>query len=118
MNRDHLLYEARQEVLKMVAEGYAPPGPAPLYAGGRDLYAALKIGVWLMQQGGTISEHDRLIEDRLAHIISGGDLSTPQWVDERYFLDLEREMFVALAGTEKTQARIWHMVQTGKPLRN
>jgi 3-hydroxyacyl-CoA dehydrogenase len=118
MNRGHLLYEAKQEVLKMVAEGYTPEAPAHLYAGGRDLKATLKMGVWLMQQAGYISEHDRLIGDKLAHIIAGGDLSGPQWVDERYFLDLEREAFIELVGTEKTQARIWHMLEQGKPLRN
>jgi 3-hydroxyacyl-CoA dehydrogenase len=118
MNRDHLLYEAKQELLHMVAEGYVPDPPAQLYAGGRDLKAALKMGVWLMQQASYISEHDRLIGDKLAHIICGGDLSGPQWVDEQYFLDLEREAFVELARTEKTQARIWHMLEHGKPLRN
>ena len=118
MNRDHLLYEAKQEVLAMVAQDYTPPTPAQLYAGGRDLYATLKLGVWTMQQGGYISEHDTLIGDKLAYIIAGGDLSAPQWVDESYFLDLEHQAFMDLVRTEKTQARMWHMLQNGKPLRN
>jgi 3-hydroxyacyl-CoA dehydrogenase len=118
MNRDHLLYEAKQEVLTMVAEGYVPEPRAQLYAGGRDLYAALKMGVWMMLQGGYISEHDRLIGEKLAYVISGGDLSAEQWADEQYFLDLEREAFVELAATQKTQERIWYMLQNGKPLRN
>jgi 3-hydroxyacyl-CoA dehydrogenase len=118
MNRDHLLYEARQEVLMMVAESYVPPAPAQLYAGGRDLKAAVLMGVWMMQQAHYISEHDKLIGNKLAHIIAGGDLSGEQWVDEQYFLDLERKAFVELAGTEKIQARMWHMLQSGQPLRN
>jgi 3-hydroxyacyl-CoA dehydrogenase len=118
MNRDFLLYEAKQEVLQLVAEGYAPPTPPQLYAGGRDLYAALKLGVWMMHQGDYISEHDALIGQKLAYIIAGGDLSAPQWRDEQYFLDLERQAFVELVATEKTQQRIWHMLQTGQPLRN
>jgi 3-hydroxyacyl-CoA dehydrogenase len=118
MNRDRLIYEAKQEVLSMVAAGYGPPPPAQLYAGGRDLYAALKMGVWLMQQGGFITEHEALIGDKLAFIIAGGDLSAPQWVDEPYFLDLESRAFMELVATEKTQARMWHMLQEGKPLRN
>lgn len=118
MNRDHLLHEAKEEVLKMAAEGYVPPAPARLYAGGRDLKAAMKIGGWLMQQAGYITEHDMLIADRLAHIIAGGNLTGEQWVDEQYFLNLERQAFVELAATEKSQARMWHMLQEGKPLRN
>lgn len=118
MNRDYLLYEAKQEVLSMVAEDYVPPPPARLFAGGRDLYAALKMGIWLMEQGHRISAHDALIGDKLAYIIADGDLSGSQWVDEQHFLDLERRAFIELAGTEKTQARIWYMLDKGKPLRN
>lgn len=118
MNRDHLLYEAKQEVLSLAAHGYTPPAPAQLYAGGRNLKAALKMGVWLMQQAGYISQHDLLIGNWLAHIIAGGNLSGEQWVSEQYFLDLERRAFVELAATEKSQARMWHMLKEGKPLRN
>jgi 3-hydroxyacyl-CoA dehydrogenase len=118
MNRDQLLYEAKQEVLNMVAKGYVPPTPAQLYAGGRDLKAALKMGVWLMKQANYISDHDKLIGDKLANIIAGGDLTGSQWADEQYFLSLEREAFLELVATEKTQARMWHMLQSGKPLRN
>jgi 3-hydroxyacyl-CoA dehydrogenase len=118
MNRDHLLYKAKQEVLNMIASGYVPAVPAKLYAGGRDLKAALNLGVWLQEQAGYISQHDALVGDKLAHIIAGGDLSGAQWVEEQFFLDLERQAFLDLVATEKSQARLWHMLQTGKPLRN
>jgi len=39
-------------------------------------------------------------------------------VSEQYLLDLEREAFLSLCGDPKTQARIQHMLNTGKPLRN
>jgi len=50
--------------------------------------------------------------------MAGGDLSKPTWVSEQYILDLEREAFLSLCGEEKTQARMWSLLQTGKPLRN
>jgi len=118
MNRDFLLYEAKQEVLSMVNAGYVPPAPAKLYAPGRDVLAALNVGLWMMREGNYISDHDLLIGKKVAHIIAGGNLSEPAWVDEQYFLDLEREAFVELTKEEKTVARIWHMLQNGKPLRN
>ncbi len=118
MHRDHLLFEAKQEVLAMVADGYLPPPPVRLYAGGRDLFAALKIWVWSMRQAGWASEHDVLVAEKMAWVLSGGELSSPQWVGEEYFLGLERQAFAELAATEKTQARIRHMLETGKPLRN
>ena len=118
MNRDFLLHEAKQEVLTMVAQGYTAPAPAKLFAAGKDTLAALKVGVWMMQQSNYISEYDAFIGEKLAQIIAGGNLSAPQLVDEQYFLDLEREMFVELTKQPKTVERIWHMLQNGKPLRN
>jgi 3-hydroxyacyl-CoA dehydrogenase len=39
-------------------------------------------------------------------------------VSEQDILDLEREAFLKLLGTRKTQERIAHTLKTGKPLRN
>ena len=119
MNRDHLLDEAKREVLSMAADGYAPPPrEKSCYAAGRDVYAALHAGIFVMQQGAYMSEYDAVISTRLASILCGRELSAAQWVDEQYFLDREREAFVALAGEPKTVERIRHMLSTGKPLRN
>ncbi|MFN3309413.1 MAG: enoyl-CoA hydratase/isomerase family protein, partial [Anaerolineales bacterium] len=118
MNRSHLLAEAKREVLHLAADGYRPPLPEKIYAAGRDALAALRVGVYMMNQGGYITDHERLIGEKLAYVMCGGELSRPTWVDEQYLLDLEREAFLSLCGEEKTQQRLWHMLQTGKPLRN
>ncbi len=118
MNRDHLLWEAKQEALAMASEGWKPPAPARLYAGGRDLYAALQVAVWSLEQAGYASAHDAHIARKIAYVLTGGDSSAPQWLDEDVFLRLEREAFAELCSTEKTQERIAHMLKTGKPLRN
>lgn len=118
MQRDHLLSEAKREVLHMAAAGYHPPAPERIYAAGRDMLGALRVGAWMFKEGGYISEHDRHIASKLAHVMCGGELSRPQWVSEQYILDLEREAFLSLCGEEKTQARMWSILQTGKPLRN
>ena len=39
-------------------------------------------------------------------------------VDEQWLLDLERRNFMELLATDKTKARIEHMLKNGKPLRN
>lgn len=119
MNRDHLLYEAKQEVLELASTGYAPPPREKnCYAAGRDVRAGLKAGIYVLQQSGYMSEYDAFISGKLAHIVCGGELSAGQWVDEQHFLDLEREVFVELLGQPKTVDRIKHMLETGKPLRN
>jgi 3-hydroxyacyl-CoA dehydrogenase len=118
LNRGHLLTEAKKEVLHMVATGYAPPPPEKIYAAGRDMLGALQVGAFMFQAGGYITEYDQHIARKLAHILTGGGLSKPQWVSEQYILDLEREAFLSLCGEQKTQARMWSLLQTGKPLRN
>lgn len=119
MNRDHQLGLAKQEVLHMAEQGYTPPTvKGNVYAAGRDVLASTRIEVYSMRAGGFISEHDAKIANKLAYVLCGGDLSTPTWMDEQYFLDLEREALISLAGEAKTQERIWYMLQNGKPLRN
>jgi len=118
MNRDHLMAEAKREVLHMAASGYHPPLPEKIYAAGRDALAAVRTQAYMFLKGKYMSEHDAKIAEKLGYVMTGGDLSQPTWVDEQYILDLEREAFVSLCGEKKTQERMWHLLQTGKPLRN
>jgi 3-hydroxyacyl-CoA dehydrogenase len=119
MSRDYQLGEAKQLVLELAEVGYsAPVRTKNCYAAGRDAYAALRAGLYIMQQGGYMSEYDLHVSLKVAYVLTGGGLSAAQWVDEQYFLDLEREAFVSLCGEQKTIERITHMLTTGKPLRN
>ena len=102
----------------MIATGYHPPIPEKVYAAGRDVLAALNVAVYMLREGGYISDHDKFVGQKISYVLCGGNLSAPAWLDEQYFLDLEREAFLSLVGTEKTQQRLWHMLQTGKVLRN
>jgi 3-hydroxyacyl-CoA dehydrogenase len=118
MNRDHLLYEAKQEVLALAPEFTPAVNGVHCYAAGRDVRAAIKAGIYVLQQGGYMSEYDAYVSGRLAWILCGGDLSSGEWVSEQYLLDLERQVFVELLGQPKTLERIQYMLKTGKPLRN
>ncbi len=118
LNREHLLTEAKREAMHMAAAGYHPPAPELIYAGGREALAALRIGAWTFKEGKYITEYEGVIAGKLANVMAGGDMSRPTWVSEQYILDLECEAFLSLCGEEKTQARLFNMLQTGKPLRN
>lgn len=118
MNSDHRLAAAKQTALHLVASGARPPEVEKIYAAGRDTLAALELGVQSFVWGGYASEHDAKIGKKLAAILCGGNLSAPAWVDPWHILDLEREAVLSLAGEPLTQARIMHILQTGKPLRN
>jgi 3-hydroxyacyl-CoA dehydrogenase len=119
MNRDRLIADAKQEVLALAATGYVAPQPRKdILALGMPALATLKLGIHQMIRGGYISDYDALIGEKLARILTGGDLNHPTRVSEQYLLDLEREAFLSLCGERKTQERIGHMLKSGKPLRN
>jgi 3-hydroxyacyl-CoA dehydrogenase len=120
MNREHLIAEAKAEALAMVAAGYTPPpaGGDPIYAIGKRGMGAIYSMLHGMQIGGYISAYDQKLARALARTLCGGDLTSPQWVTEQYILDLEQAEAMHLATEPKTQERIMHILQTGKPLRN
>jgi 3-hydroxyacyl-CoA dehydrogenase len=119
MNTDRLIADAKQEVLALASTGYVQPQPrTDILALGAGALATLKLGIHQMKRGGFISDHDALIGEKLARVLTGGDLNHPTRVSEQYLLDLEREAFLSLAGERRTQERIAHMLKSGKPLRN
>jgi len=117
-NRDHLIAEAKKDVLKMLDEGYAPPDKRPIKVLGQAAQGMVAAQIADMANGGFVSEYDALLARRIAYIISGGDVRDNAAVAEDVILTLEREAFIDLLKEEKTQARIEHMLKTGKPLRN
>lgn len=116
MNRDRLIADAKAAVLAL-APDYVPPVPGTIRALGREGLGNLRYAVWSMREAGQISDHDVEIGNALAYVLCGGD-GPPREVTEQDILDLEREAFLKLLGTRKTQERIAHMLKTGKPLRN
>ncbi len=119
MNPDRLIADAKKEVLSLAATGYVQPQQrTDIRALGNPALATFKLGIHQMKRAGFISEHDGLIGEKLARILTGGDLNHETRVSEQYLLDLEREAFLSLIGMRKTQDRIANMLRTGKPLRN
>jgi 3-hydroxyacyl-CoA dehydrogenase len=113
------LHIARQQALALAESGYRPPLPARRIPVAGDVgIATFKMLLVNMLEGRFISEYDYEIASRIATVLCGGEVDRGALVDEDWLLRLEREQFVALAQQEKTQARIAHMLKTGKPLRN
>ncbi len=117
-NRDHLIGEAKKDVLKMVDEGYAPPPKRKIKVLGQAAQGMVNAEISNMLNGKFISEYDAFLAKKIAYVISGGDVRDNAQIEEDVILTLEREAFIELLKEEKTLARIDHMLATGKPLRN
>src|SRR5467141_2255415 len=126
MNRDRLVADAKEAALSLVRGGYKPLAATwqegaqttKIKVLGEQFLAGAKLAIHMMLRGGYASEYDAHVGRKLANILAGGPLTSPQLVSEQYVLDLEREAFVSLCGEKKTQERIAHTLKTGKPLRN
>jgi 3-hydroxyacyl-CoA dehydrogenase len=121
-DRDRLLADAKADAIKlaeMQARGeWKKPEPATFHLGGPGARLVLKDAAKGLMLQGKASEHDVVIADQLAYILTGGNCQPGQELTEQDILDLEREAFISLIGTPKTQQRIEYTLQTGKPLRN
>lgn len=119
LNRSRLIAEAKQAAIELAENGYTPPTKrTDIKVQGKAGIALFKAGIKGMRMSNYISDHDALIADKLAYVISGGDLSYAQNVTEDYLLDLEREAFLSLCGERKTLERMQGLLSGGKPPRN
>jgi 3-hydroxyacyl-CoA dehydrogenase len=118
MNRDLLITNAKAEARRMADEGYQPSQKPQIKVLGNTALSSLKVMLYIMHEANFITDYDKVIAEKVAFIMSGGDLSEPQYVPEDYLLKLEREAIFELLQDERTQARIEHMLKKGKPLRN
>lgn len=117
-NRDRLLADAKAKALELAA-GYRPPEPVKLTLPGPAGKAALGLMLRDLRAKGEATAHDETVAGVLAEVITGGVRADPtEPVSEDEVLRLERSAFMLLVKSEATLARMEHMLETGKPLRN
>ena len=117
MNRYRLLADAKARALALVPD-YQPPEPPVFVLPGPSGKTALDMAVAGFHRLGKATPHDVVVAGALAEILSGGDTDLTEVLDESAVLELERTRFMRLVKTPGTLARVEHMLETGKPLRN
>ncbi len=119
VSREHQLTRAKNACLELSNKGYvAPKRVKNVTVLGREALGIVYVGANSMVAGNYISDHDRVISEKLGLVLSGGDLSENTLVSEQYLLDLERKTFVDLCKERKTLERLESLVKNGKILRN
>ncbi len=117
MNRRRVLADAKARALEL-AENYTPPTSRTLRLPGPSGFAALKLAVDNFRKSGKATPHDEVVATALAYVLTGGATDITEEVSEQQLLNLEHDAFMELTKTEGTRARIAHMLNTSKPLRN
>ena len=119
VNKHRQLAVAKQIARQMADQGYTQPmRRKDVRVLGKQALGMFLVGTDSMNAGKFISDHDKKIANKLAYVMTGGDLSEPTLVTEQYLLDLEREAFLSLVTERKSLERLQHMIQKNKPLRN
>lgn len=118
-HKSRVIAAAKARAIALAEAGWTPPDrDEPIHVIGAPRGSSFMLGAQLFEWGGYATAHDKLIARKIAYVLSGGMTPTATTVTAQRLLDLEREAFVSLCGEEKTRARMQHMLQTGKPLRN
>ncbi|MBU1274377.1 MAG: enoyl-CoA hydratase/isomerase family protein [Proteobacteria bacterium] len=119
VNADYRIKKAKDNVLAMNLAGYTAPRPIEnIRVLGRDSMGIFNYALYNMHKAGFVTDHDINVATEVARVLTGGNVLPDTEVSEQYLLDLEREAFLKLCGMPQTQARMAHMLKTGKPLRN
>lgn len=119
VSRKDQLIHAKKSALILAEKGYSQPVERKdITVLGKEGMGIVYAGANAMHSGNYISDHDKLISEKLGKVMCGGDLSEKQLVDEQYLLGLERMAFIECCATRKTLERLEHFVKSGKILRN
>ena len=119
VSRAHQLARAKDACLDMANKGYiAPKREKNITVLGNEGLGIVYVGADTMFSGNYMSEHDKVISEKLGFVLCGGDLSENTVVSEQYLLDMERKAFVELCRERKTLERLESIVKKGKVLRN
>lgn len=117
MNRSRLLADAKAKALALCA-GYRPPEPDTYDLPGKTARIVLTMALKGAHMLGKVTAYDVTVGQSLAEVLSGGDCDITEELAEGALLELEKQAFLHLVKQPETLARIEHVLQTGKPLRN
>lgn len=106
VNDNRRIATAKKHALLMAEQGYTKPVKTNnVKVLGRQALGAFLVGTDQMMAGKYISEHDKKIANKLAYVMSGGDLSAPNHGKRAIFIrPRTRSLFIALWRTKNARA--------------
>ena len=117
MNRDKLL-PVSQDLIAKIKDKHKSPQPPIFKLSGSQVRDKMFQTLENLFKEKKILEHGMEVGKKLAFVLSGGNTNINKELSEDDLYALELEAFIQLIQMEKTQARIKHTLNTGKPLIN
>jgi len=117
MNRDKLL-PVSQDLIAKIKDKHKSHQPPIFKLSGSQVRDKMFQTLENLFKEKKILEHGMEVGKKLAFVLSGGNTSIDKELSEDDLYALELEAFIQLIQMEKTQARIKHTLNTGKPLIN
>ena len=117
MNRDKLL-PVSQDLIAKIKDKHKTPQPPIFKLSGSQVRDKMFQTLENLFKEKKILEHGMEVGKKLAFVLSGGNTNINKELSEDDLYALELEAFIQLIQMEKTQARIKHTLNTGKPLIN
>ncbi len=120
VNRSLQLAQAKKAALALAEKGYTQPVERnDIKVLGREALGMVYVGADGFTVAEYMSEHDKLIAEKLGYVMAGGDISQALTeVTEQYLLQLERKAFLELCMQRKTLERMQSLIVSGKIIRN
>jgi 3-hydroxyacyl-CoA dehydrogenase len=116
MNRNSLLSEAR--LILERNKNFIPPTECKFKLSGEKVREKMLNSLQKLYEEKKILDHGLEVGKKLAYVLSGGKTDLNKELSEDDLYNLELEAFMELIQTVKTQERIKHTLETGKPLIN
>ena len=116
INRNNLLPMARLYIKKN--KNFKPPVKCKFKLSGVQVRNKMQKVLDELYNTKKILDHGMIVGKELANVLSGGDTDLHRDISDEEMYKLELESFMKLLETDKTQKRIIHTLNTGKPLIN
>ena len=116
INRNELLSAARSLLKKNV--NMSPSSECKFKLNGESVRKKMHKILEELYNNKKILDHGMIVGRELAYVLSGGDTNLDKEISEDQMYNLELNSFMKLIETQKTQERISHTLNTGKPLVN
>ena len=113
MNRFHLLRQAKTEAKALADQGYRPPQEPSMRLLGATGYSALNVMLYIMEEGGFVAPYDRILAQKVAKVMTGGELSELQDVPESLVLQMERDAILECMWDERTHKKMVKVLGAG-----